>query len=137
MFRDRVEPPARKASAFALACALFAVAHLARLGTPAARIGGAAVLVGLSLALGIRWWIQRRGWSDARRVVLRTVVPTDRDLGQRTLRAMALYDRAARDPSVGSSELAQAHLERTIARVRPEAVGHHAERVAHAFGVAA
>jgi hypothetical protein len=136
-FRDRVDGPARKAAIGIIALALFAVAHLARLGTAFARAASAALLVTVITALTARFWIDRRGWRDARRVVSRTITPTDADLGGRTLRAMHLCERAAVDPFVGSSELARAHLERTLGRVEPDAVVGHADRVARSLGIAA
>ncbi|HEY3594603.1 MAG TPA: DUF4175 domain-containing protein, partial [Polyangiaceae bacterium] len=136
-FRDRVDGPTRRAAIGIVALALFAIAHLARLGTPLARAGSAALLGAVIVALASKWWIDRRAWRDARRVVSRTIVPIDHELGGRTLRAMHLVERAAVDPFVGSSELARAHLERTLGRVRPDAVAHHADRVARGFGLAA
>jgi len=137
VFRDRVDGPMRKAAIGVVALAVFAVAHLARLGTPAARAAGAAILVVVLAAIGAKFWSDRRGWRNAQRVVTRTIFPTDRDLGGRTLRAMNLCERAAHDPQVGSRELAEAHLERTLGRVRVDEVSRHADQVARSLGVAA
>ena len=60
-----------------------------------------------------------RGWKDPAWIVSRTIVPTDAELGHRALRAMRLVDRTQVDPSAGSSELANAHLERTLGRAQP------------------
>jgi hypothetical protein len=137
VFRDRVDGPTRKAAIGVVALAVFAVAHLARLGTPVARAASAAFLVCVIVALAVKFWSDRRGWRDARRVISRTIVPTDRDLGGRTLRAMNLCQRAAGDPFVGSRELAEAHLQRTLGRVRVDDVSRHADQVARSLGVAA
>src|SRR5882724_10514253 len=90
VFRDRVDGPMRKAAIGVVALAVFAVAHLARLGTPLARAFSAAFLVLVIAAIGAKFWSDRRGWRNARRVVSRTIVPTNPDLGGRTLRAMNL-----------------------------------------------
>jgi hypothetical protein len=137
VFRDRVDGPMRKAAIGMVALAIFAVAHLARLGTPVARAASGAFLVLVLAAIGVKFWSDRRGWRDARKVVSRTIFPTNRDLGGRTLRAMNLCERATRDPSTGSQELAQAHLERTLGRVRLDDVTRHADQVARSLGVAA
>src|SRR4051812_43055674 len=102
VWRDRVDGPARKA-AFAVAVfVLFGLAHLARIGTTSARVVAATIMVGLAGVLVARWIVSRRGWRDPRWIVTATIVATDPDLGHRTLRAMRLVDRTARDPSVGS-----------------------------------
>jgi hypothetical protein len=137
VFRDRVSGPLRKAALAAFALALFGVAHLARLGTPVARAAGAATLLAVVVGLGIALYLDRRSWRHGRGVVARTIVPVDRELGRRTLRAMTLCERAAQDPFVGSSELASAHLARTLERIRPEAVARRADQVARVVGLAA
>src|SRR5258708_7595351 len=102
-----------------------------------ARIVAASVMIGLVGALLARWITSRRGWRDPRWVVTETIVATDPDLGHRTLRALRLVDRTMHDPSVGSEQLARAHLERTISRARPEEVGKKANRVARLLSMTA
>ncbi len=112
----KVVGPASRSALLALVMAvLLAGAHLARLGTGVAR-GAVAALLALSLlALALRWWLERRAWRSARRTVARVLLATDPALGQRTLRALSLVERTARDASAGSAELAQVHLERLVA----------------------
>jgi hypothetical protein len=130
VWRDRVDGPARKAAIAIAVCSLFALAHLARVGTVSARVTAAIVMVGLSGALLVRWLTTRRGWRDPRWVVAQTVVSTNPDLGHKTLRAMRLVDRTASDPNAGSEQLARAHLERTLSRTRPDDVDNAASGVA-------
>ena len=129
-WRDRVDAPLRKAAIAVTVASIFALAHLARVGTPVARWTTAVVLFGLIAGFLARSIMRRRGWRDPRWVVSRTLVATNPDLGQRTLRAMRLVDRTLADPTAGSSELAHAHLERTLSRVPTAAVRAHATRVA-------
>ena len=110
---------------------VFALAHLARLGTPAARWTTAVLLFGLLAGFLTRSIRRRRGFRDPRWVVSRTLVATSPEVGHSALRAMRLVDRTLADPNAGSSELAHAHLERTLSRVSPTAVRAKATRVAH------
>jgi hypothetical protein len=137
VWRDRVDGPAIKA-AFALAVfSVLGLAHLARLGTPAARLTTGLVLLGIFAAILARAIASKRGWKNPRWVVGRTILATDPDLGHRTLRAMRLVDRTARDRSAGSEELARAHLERTLSRARPDEIGDKAARVGRLLQLAA
>jgi hypothetical protein len=129
-WRGRVDAPARQATIAVSVAAIFGFAHLARLGTPAARLSTALVLVALLAAFLARSIVRRRGWRDPHFIVARTVLATDPELGERTLRALRLVDRARADESVGSSELAHAHLVRTLARVSPHDVEARASRMA-------
>jgi len=130
-WRDRVDAPLRKASIAVTVASIFGLAHLARVGTPTARWSTAVLLFGLVAGFLARAIVRRRGWRDPRWVVTRTLVATSPELGQRALRAMRLVDRTLVDPTVGSSELAHAHLERTLSRVPTAAVHAQASRVAH------
>jgi hypothetical protein len=95
---------------------------LARFGTPGARLLAAALVL-LSLAqVFLRRARDARDFRDVRRTIRRVLVPVDRALGERALRAAALADQAERDPSVGSLELAQLHFERQLARASLDAV---------------
>ena len=112
---------------------VFALAHLARLGTPGARLTTALVLISLLSAFLARAIVSRRGWRDPQKVVARTILVTNPDLGGRTLRAMRLVDRTARDRSAGSEELARLHLDRTLSLTRPDDVAEHASQVGRVF----
>ncbi len=121
-WRRRVDTPARRALMALCFGTLFVTAHIARVGTPVARIACAAALLAASTIAVLRWWRQRRDWRDPRRTVGRILMPTDRALGERALRALNLVDRTSVDQSVGSSELAGLHLERLIARVSVDSI---------------
>jgi hypothetical protein len=133
VWRDRVDASARKAAIAILVAAIFAFAHLARLGTPIARLTTAIALVGLVAAFVLRAIMRRRGWRDPRWVVSQTLLATNPEIGRRALRAMRLVDRTRSDDTAGSSELASAHLERTLARVPAGDVSARASRVAQRF----
>lgn len=101
---------------------------LARLGTPWAR-AGAALLVTLSVVqIVVQRARDRRDFNDVRRTIRRVLVPVDRATGERALRAASLAERAVRDPSLGSAELAQLHFQRQLERAPLEAIDAHAAR---------
>jgi hypothetical protein len=116
-WRDRVDGPARRAALAAGVASIFAFAHLARVGSPAARLTTAAAMVFILGGLVARSIASRRAWRDPRKIVRRTIAVTDPNLGQRALRAMRLVDRTEHDRSAGSSDLARVHLDRTLSRV--------------------
>lgn len=121
----------RRARRVGLAVALVSVigaAHLARLGTPPARLGAAAVLLLTLIALSVIRIRSRRSFLTPEGVIRRVVVPTDPALGGRAIRAETLCRRAELDPGVGSLELARLHLSRVLSSVSLEAVGRTAAR---------
>lgn len=132
----RVVGPASRSAALALVLAvLLGGAHLARLGTDAAR---AVVGVGLALSVGVvllRSWLERRAWRSARRTIHRVLVSADPALGRKALRALSLAERTAHDSSAGSAELAALHLERLMASVSVERVSRAATRRASRYRV--
>jgi hypothetical protein len=115
-WRARVGTAARQALLTALVLAIVGGAHLARNGTPLTR-GLTATLIGaVVVAMIARAWRERRTYLDLRRTISAVLVPTDRELGQRALRAVTLMERTQRDSSAGSPQLARLHFERLIAR---------------------
>lgn len=132
-FRDRVERAVKPTEHALVVAALLGLAHLARLGTPAARGAAAALFVAAAVALVLHRLHLARSLRDARGVVARTVAPADPELGARTLRALDLIDDVARDPHLGSAELARVHLDRLLARVDPALVDPSAARLARAW----
>jgi hypothetical protein len=127
-FQKHRRAPARWLSLWVVVSCLVAAGLLARLGTPWARLP-AALLALLAIAQVFAFRFRdRRDFGDARRTIRRVLVPVDRNLGERALRAAALAEQAERDPSVGSSELAQLHFRRQLERVPLEAVEKHAAR---------
>ncbi|HKQ71619.1 MAG TPA: DUF4175 domain-containing protein, partial [Polyangiaceae bacterium] len=137
IWRSRVDGPARKAAVAVGVGAVFGLAHLARVGTPAARIACGASMVALLVAFVARFMATRRGWRDPKWIVRRAIVTYDPELGHRALRAMRLAARMQDDPQAGSGELARAHLERTLARARTEEVETHASARGRLFQRAA
>jgi Domain of unknown function (DUF4175) len=127
-FQKRRRSPARLLSlALVLACVIGA-GLLARLGAPWARALAGLVLVLSLLQVFLRRARDSRDFRDVRRTIRRVLVPVDRELGERALRAAALAEQAERDPSVGSLELARLHFERQLARASLDAVEQHGAR---------
>jgi hypothetical protein len=140
LWRNRVERQVRATLRAAIVAGVFVLSHVARLGTPAARLGVAAALLLAVAAYVVRSLLVRRGWRDARFIVSRAVGGTDPDLGARMLRALRFAARTAVDPTAGSEELAREHLSRLVARANPIEVDAEAARVARVWyraGVAA
>ncbi len=136
-FQKRRLAPARLLSLTLILACVIGAALVARFGTPLAR-GLAAFVIALSIVqLFVRRARDSRDFSDVRRTIRRVLVPVDRALGERALRAAALADRADADPSIGSAELAHLHFERQLARASIEAVDRHAARGARFYRVAA
>ena len=121
-FQKRRRAPARLLSFTLVLACVIAAGLIARFGTPLTR-GLAAGVLALSIAqLFVRRARDARDFSDVRRTIRRVLVPVDRALGERALRAAALAEQAERDPRVGSLELARLHSERQLARASLEAV---------------
>jgi hypothetical protein len=127
-FQKHRRSPARWLSFWVLFSCLIGAGLLARLGAPWARIAG-ALLAALALlqvfALRAR---DKRDFADPRRTIRRVLVPVDRSLGERALRAANLAEQAQSDPNVGSVELAKLYFQRQLDRVPLAAVERHAAR---------
>jgi hypothetical protein len=107
----------RRALAAVVAVALVGAAHLARVGSPAARAVAGAALVAALAALVVSALVQRRLRREPRRVIRAVVGKVDPALASATLRAMTLADRTELDPTLGSLELAELHLSRLLGRI--------------------
>ena len=107
---------------------LIAAGLLARLGTSLSRSVAALLLVLAVAQIFLRRARDRRDFGDVQRTIRRVLVPVDRAVGERALRAAALAERAARDPRVGSPELAQLHFQRQLERAPLSAVEAQAAR---------
>ncbi len=129
-WRERVRPALRVAFYGALFAAVIAAGTLGRQGTTAARLGALAVLLLVILGFSARFLLERRTLARHDRIVRRLILTEDRLLGEKVLRALALRERAAGDPSVGSAELADLHLARTVGRIPDSLVTVRAERSA-------
>jgi hypothetical protein len=127
-FQTRRRAPARWLALSLLVSLLIAAGLVARFGTPWTR-GAAALLLILAVAqIFVRRARDRRDFTDVQRTIRRVLVPVDRALGERALRAAALAEQAARDPRVGSFELAELHFQRQLERAPLAAVEARAER---------
>jgi hypothetical protein len=127
-FQKRRRSSARLLSfTFVLACVIGA-GLVARFGTSWARALGALVILLSFAQVFVRRVRDARDFRDVRRTIRRVLVPVDRALGERALRAAALAERAEKDPSVGSLELARLHFERQLARASLDAIDQHAAR---------
>lgn len=127
-FRKPRRSPARWLGIAVLIAALVAVGLVARLGTPWARaLGFAIALLGIGQGF-VRRARDRRDFADVQRTIRRVLLPVDRALGARALRAAALAERAERDPGLGSPELARLHFQRQLERAPLSAIEAQAAR---------
>ncbi len=108
---------------------VFGGAHLARIGTPATRLGFGLGLVVVFLLFAAYAWRERRDWRQTKRALSRVVWGTDRVAGERALRALSLLARAQEDDSVGSAELARLHFDRSLAKISVESVTRASRRL--------
>jgi hypothetical protein len=136
-WRTRVKPALRVAFWAALFAAIVLAGSIGRRGTVEARLFALAVVVLVVGAFVLRALIERRSLEQQDRIVRRLILREDRVLGEKVLRALALRERAQGDPSVGSSELAEVHLERTVSRIPSELVVSRGDRVSKRFRAAA
>jgi hypothetical protein len=113
--------------ALSFAC-LFGAAHLARVGTQAARLGAAGMLVGFVAFLIVRSLRERRAWADTRRALARVLRPSDPVLAGRALRAYSLLQRAEAGDLAASPDLAELHFRRLLAQAPPQVIERSAGR---------
>jgi hypothetical protein len=111
---------------------LVLAAEVARRGTLTARVLAFVALGGVAVGLLVFGVRERRAWQAPRTIIRRVLVPTDSDLGARTLRAQVLWERAGEHPGE-SAELAQAHLGRLVGRASVDAVRATAAKRAKRF----
>jgi hypothetical protein len=116
---------------------VFGGAHLARLGTPAARAAVVVVAVGWLLSALVLAAQRRLRASSAVRMLHEVVAPADEAAAGKSLRALKLRARAATDPSVGSPALARLHLDRSLQAISVERIRDVSERRARILGVVA
>ena len=136
-FRSRFKPALRIAFWAAILLSVVAAGAVARGGTLVARGLAAGLCVVVVLAFVARALFERRTLKRHDRLVRRLVLAEDRLLGEKVLRALELKDRVERDPQVGSAELVDLYLTRTVGRIPETLVIGRAERVARRFRVAA
>ena len=116
VWEAEVRPSTRRALLALTVGVVFAAAHLARLGSNAARAAAAASVAALLVGLVVRAIVLRGRRRDARRVVRDTIGRADPALGAATIRAITLVDRTRADASAGSPALADLHLARLLGR---------------------
>jgi len=136
-FRKRRTAPARLLSGVIIIASLIGAGFLARFGTLPTRIAAALLIVACVVQLVAQALRDRRDFNDTRRTIRRVLVPVDRALGERALRAAALAERAERDPTVGSLELSRLHFERMLSRASLTAIEEQGERRARGLRTAA
>lgn len=106
---------------------------MARLGTVLGRSLFALGLVLVVLLFAGYAWRERRDWAQARRALRRIVWGTNPERAGKALRALSLVERAHRDPSVGSAELARLHFDRSLSGISEDAVTRASRRLADRF----
>jgi hypothetical protein len=134
-WRQRMAGRVGSTTLVVLLAAWVVAAHLGRVGTTTARLAAAALVGVTALAWATRSILEYRGWRDAAGIVRRTLLRTDRALGQRTLRAVRLAERAQQDPAVGSARLAREHLDRLLTQASAKALEAQATRIARRWRV--
>lgn len=96
-WEGELSPSFRRVVLALLTLAFVGSALLARLGTPRARFGAAAILAVIiagAIARSVLGYVRR---GDTRRIIAGTVGRTDPALGAATLRALTLVNRTAQD----------------------------------------
>jgi hypothetical protein len=136
-FSERVRPAFTLALVAFLLGAVVAAGLLGRGGTTPFRVAAAALLALLGLVVVVRKVRERRARARRDLMVRRLVLGADRALGERVLRAFSLEDRAEKDPTVGSLELARLHAARSVGRIPRRLVAARGERLASRLRVAA
>ena len=132
-WKRRVGTAARQALLALIFACLFAAAHLARLGTLAARLGALGIMLACMVLIVVRAVRERRAWANARWTLARVLQPTDPDLAGRALRAYTLIERAHAGTLESSAALASLHFRRLLARASPEVMDRGAEKRARVW----
>lgn len=136
-FRTQRRAPLRWLNLSLLVSLLVAAGLVARFGTTWTRVAAALLLIAAVAQIFVRRARDRRDFGDVQRTIRRVLVPVDRAVGERALRAAALAEQAARDPRVGSVELAELHFQRQLERAPLAAVEAQAARRASLLRLAA
>lgn len=132
---EPIRPSSRRALVALLFGALVVCAHLARVGTAAARVSAVAGVGFAIVFIVLRAVFLRRDRRDPRTTVRKVVGSIDRELAGSTLRAMTLAKRTTTDDVSGSPELAELHLSRLIGRASTEKIGERAEARAAVWSI--
>lgn len=133
-WREAVRLPRLRAWIAGWVLFVFGALLLARTGTPKARLATFALLTLGIVATVLAAWIERRTFSDARRIIERLFGRSEPELASRAQRALRLSYR----PADGTSEaLARLHLTRALSALPEEQVKNGAKRSAFLFGIAA
>lgn len=126
LWRAQVDRPARRALTAILVTGAFATSHLARVGTPLARLSALSILLGLLAAALVVALRAKRAFQSDRGIIRRVLFSTDREWGRRALRAIGLVERSRAFPDESSPELAQLHFDRVLTRVTDERISERA-----------
>lgn len=139
-WRGQVKGP-RLRLTFALGLLVFVVAMLiARIGTPPARFGAGALVVGVLLVVGFVLRREARVFADPVRTLRRigaTHAPggDSRERAERAIRALSLLEAPAR--AGVSTELSQLHVHRALAAIPLEDVERGGKKVGRLLSLAA
>src|SRR6478736_5506115 len=98
---------------------------VARFGAPWTRTAAALLLLGAVAQIFLRRARDRRDFGDVQRTIRRVLVPVDRAVGERALRAAALAEQAARE---GLAPIPMPWLDSVRVTVQPPAYLHLADR---------
>lgn len=123
-----LKPPTLRLIHASLLTAVVGAARLARVGTGSWRLVAGILLIAWILVVVVTIWNYRRRSKNLRWVLRRVIGDANPKQGERADRALSLLERARKDPSEGSLELANLHLARQIERVSVDAVRSAAEQ---------
>lgn len=133
-WREAIRLPRLRAWVAGWVLFVFGALLLARVGTPRARLVTFVLLCAGVAVTVIAARLERRTFSDARRIIAHLFGKTEPELASRAQRALQL----SYQPPDGTSEaLARLHLARALSALPEEQVKNGAKRAAFLFGVAA
>jgi hypothetical protein len=130
LWQQDIAPSGRLALGALGGAGLVAAATVARTGTSAGRLAGAAGLAVVCLVIAVRLLVVKRRQADPFRLVRSTLAQSEPAVGLAALRALRLVRETAIEPKLGSAELARLHLARLLERASPTALGAWAARMA-------
>jgi hypothetical protein len=130
IWKSAIDPWRRRAIAAVWVASLLAGAHLARLGSRSARLSVAAVLATIVVGAAGAAIGRRLSWRRPRSLARATIGRLDRDLADRTARAVTLVQRSDQEANTLSRGLARLHLEGVLGTIGTERLAECADRIA-------
>lgn len=136
LFRESVRGPRRRALVMGGLLLLVALAFVARVGTPAARLGAGGMALAGVVGLVVLRWRERRTWDDPRIAIQRLAGRVAPERAARALRALSLLDDDGEAAAGTSSALARLHVARQLEALPKDRIAEGADAVARRFNLA-